>query len=71
MRVLANAGIAWNGVEVTREEFTRRLAIEAKKAPQPVVELDTDPKASYAEVVAVMKELQGAGMTKLGILGGS
>jgi biopolymer transport protein ExbD len=61
----------WNSQPVSFEEIQARFATGAKLSPQPEVRITPDPHAPYKSVARVMSLAQHAGMTKLGIIGGT
>lgn len=68
VRINAQGQWLWNGEPLAqREQLMRRLQEAAKQQPVPAIELQPDPKAPYAQVLAVLAQAQQLGLTQLGI----
>ena len=68
VRIDAQGAWYWNGTPVQgREALVAKLQVAAKQQPAPALALQPDPKAPYAQVLAVLASAQQLGLTQLGI----
>lgn len=66
--VLENGSLFWNDEPVTRDLLESRLAVEAQKTPQPIVNVRGDKTTKYRVVSEVIKTAQAQGMRKVGFM---
>lgn len=64
----AKGRLFWNDKIINGQEFEKRLAIVAKKKPQPELHLRADKATQYQKLAEVMSAIQKAGMTRLGFV---
>lgn len=68
IRVNAQGHWLWNGTLLTeREQLIDKLRTAAQQRPVPALELQSDPKAPYAQVLTVLANAQQLGLTQLGV----
>ena len=68
LRINAQGHWFWNGAEVTeREQLFSRLQAAARQQPMPAIQIQPEPKAPYAQVLAVLAQAQQLGLTQLGV----
>ena len=60
--------IYWNNEAVEQAELGNRLAVAAKKQPQPELQLRADKSTRYEIIAQVMSAAQTSGMTKMGFV---
>lgn len=60
--------VQFNGQEVDRPAFARRLSAAAKRSAQTEVLLSVDVGVPYGEVAALMAAVQDAGLTRMGFV---
>lgn len=60
--------IYWNNEALDQAELGNRLAVAAKKQPQPELQLRADKSTRYEIIAQVMSAAQGSGMTKMGFV---
>jgi len=60
--------IYWNNEAVEQAELGNRLAVAAKKQPQPELQLRADKSTRYEVIAQVMSAAQTSGMTKMGFV---
>jgi biopolymer transport protein ExbD len=58
----------WNDEQIARDAIDRQLRIEARRQPQPAVQLRADKQTEYREVAAMMAAAKNAGMKKVGLI---
>ena len=66
-----DGSITWNGEVVSRVGLDQRLSVEAKRAMQPELHIESHRLAKYGVVAHVMAAAQRLGMTRMGIIGDS
>ena len=66
--VLENGSLFWNDEPVTRDLLESRLAVEAQKTPQPIVNVRGDKTTKYRVVSEVIQIAQAQGMRKVGFM---
>ena len=69
--VAADGAISWNAEKVSLKEAERRLRLEAARNPQPAIRVIPDRHARFHDVSELMAMVQQAGLTKLGVVGGT
>ncbi|KRB83959.1 MULTISPECIES: ExbD/TolR family protein [Oxalobacteraceae] len=60
--------IFWNNDPIEQQELGNRLAVAAKKQPQPELQLRADKSTRYEIIAQVMSTAQTNGMTKMGFV---
>lgn len=60
--------IFWNNDPIEQQELGNRLAVAAKKQPQPELQLRADKSTRYEIIAQVMSAAQTKGMTKMGFV---
>lgn len=60
--------IYWNDQAVQQQELDTKLAIAAKKNPQPELQLRADKSTRYEVIAQVMAAAQFNGLTKMGFV---
>jgi biopolymer transport protein ExbD len=58
----------WNDEPIARDAIDRQLRIEARRQPQPAVQLRADKQTEYRDVVVMMAAAKNAGMKKVGLI---
>jgi biopolymer transport protein ExbD len=58
----------WNDEPIARGAIERQLRIEARRTPQPPVQVRADKQTEYREVVTMMAAAKNAGMKKVGLI---
>ena len=58
----------WNDEPIARSAIDRQLRIEARRQPQPPLQLRVDKQTEYREVVTLMAAAKNAGMKKVGLI---
>ncbi len=60
--------VYWNDVETTKTFLNAQLRVEARKTPQPELQLRADKDTEYRLIVDVMAEAKAAGMKKIDMI---
>ena len=60
--------IYWNDQAIQQQELDTKLAIAAKKNPQPELQLRADKSTRYEVIAQVMATAQFNGLTKMGFV---
>ena len=64
--------ILWNGTPLAnREELERQMRAEARRMPQPTLDVRADKRAKYDDVAHVLAIAQRSGMRSIAIEGSS
>ncbi|MBI1891668.1 MAG: biopolymer transporter ExbD [Burkholderiales bacterium] len=58
----------WNNAPIAQPDLEPRLAAEAKKTPQPELQLRADKATRYEIIAQVMAAAQNNGMNKMGFV---
>jgi biopolymer transport protein ExbD len=56
----------WDGQPLTKDLFELQLQFEAKKDPQPMLQIKADPFTEYQVLADVMGTAKNIGMSKIG-----
>jgi biopolymer transport protein ExbD len=56
----------WDGQPLTKDLFELQLQFEAKKDPQPMLQIKADPFTEYQVLANVMGTAKNIGMSKIG-----
>ena len=56
----------WDGQPLTKDLFELQLQFEARKDPQPMLQIKADPFTEYQVLADVMGTAKNIGMTKIG-----
>jgi biopolymer transport protein ExbD len=68
LSINAQGVIYWNNDAITQKELDTRLALAAKKVPQPELQLRADRLTRYEVIAQVMAAAQAHSLTKLGFV---
>lgn len=68
LAVEANGNLYWNDEPVQEDLLNRRLRIEARREPQPLLEIRADRDTEYRILQEVMSVAKVAGMKKIGFI---
>jgi biopolymer transport protein ExbD len=60
--------IFWGSTPIQQQDLAARLAMEAKKNPQPELHLRADKSTRYEVIAQVMAMAQNNGLTKMGFV---
>ena len=60
--------VYWNDVATTKTFLNAQLRVEARKTPQPELQLRADRDTEYRLIVDVMAEAKAAGMKKIDMI---
>lgn len=66
--ILATDQIVWNGNPLSEGQLISLLQQSMKMNPQPELQFEPDPQASYAESALVLRDIKGNGITKFGFV---
>jgi biopolymer transport protein ExbD len=69
LSVTQDGAILWNEDAVSRGELTRLLGQVRAMAPEPQVEFEPEPQASYALSADVLRQVKAAELSNFGITG--
>jgi biopolymer transport protein ExbD len=58
----------WNDESIVRTAIDTQLRIEARRTPQPAVQIRADEDTEYKEVAEMMASAKNAGMKKVGLI---
>ena len=58
----------WNDETIQRTAIDTQLRIEARRTPQPAVQIRADEDTEYKEVAEMMASAKNAGMKKVGLI---
>ena len=61
--------ILWNGTPLTEGELQATLIQSLKLVPEPELQFEPEPLASYDLAARVLRDIKGAGVTKFGFVG--
>ena len=61
--------ILWNGTPITMEEMVRNLLATKDIQPEPELQFEPEPNASYQLSANVLRNIKGTGVTKFGFVG--
>jgi biopolymer transport protein ExbD len=61
--------ILWNGTTINDNELVRNLEITKGIKPEPELQFEPEPQASYDLSVRVLQIIKGSGVTKFGFVG--
>jgi biopolymer transport protein ExbD len=68
LAVKETGDLYWNDEPLVREALDRRLRIEARREPQPEVQLRADKTTQYGELMKIVAATKNAGMKKVGFI---
>ncbi|MEH3088019.1 MAG: biopolymer transporter ExbD [Xylophilus ampelinus] len=68
LSIKADGGYFWDDAAIRDEELAPRLAVEARKDPQPELHIRGDKEARYERVAQAMSAAQQAGLRKIGFV---
>ena len=58
----------WNDEAIVRSAIDTQLRIEARRTPQPAVQIRADEDTEYKDVATMMASAKNAGMKKVGLI---
>ncbi len=58
----------WNDESIARTAIDTQLRIEARRTPQPAVQIRADEDTEYKEVAEMMASAKNAGLKKVGLI---
>ena len=61
--------ILWNGAPLTEPELVSTLQDTLKMVPEPELQFEPEPLASYELSANVLRDIKGSGVTKFGFVG--
>lgn len=64
----ASGQLFMNDQPIDRDQLLARLRVEARRTPQPAVQLRGDRTTQYREVMLVMATAKNAGMKQVGLI---
>ncbi|QWC56888.1 biopolymer transporter ExbD [Erythrobacter sp. 3-20A1M] len=64
-----NDQILWNGDRIDQSELTRNLLITRDIVPEPELQFEPEPQASYDLSAHVLNIIKGSGVSKFGFVG--
>ena len=68
--VLTQVGeILWNGTAIDQSELVRNLEVSKTIQPEPELQFEPEPLASYDLSASVLNIIKGSGVTKFGFVG--
>ena len=68
--VLSQAGeILWNGTAINQNELVRNLQFTRNITPEPELQFEPEPTASYDLSARVLNVIKGSGVTRFGFVG--
>ncbi len=68
LSVSVDGSIYWNLTQVSEEQLSQRLAVQARIVPQPEVHIRGDLQTEYYQVGRVVEIAQRAGILKIGFI---
>lgn len=68
LAVEANGNLYWNDQPIVKDGLNRKLRIEARREPQPLLEIRADRDTEYRILQEVMSVAKVAGMKKIGFI---
>ncbi len=66
LSVRTNGQYYWNDQPVGEEQVQQLMIVNAKKNPQPELQIQADKTAKYQLVATVLADAKNAGMSKIG-----
>jgi biopolymer transport protein ExbD len=66
LSVRTNGQYYWNDQPVGEEQIQQLMIVNAKKNPQPELQIQADKTAKYQLVATVLADAKNAGMSKIG-----
>ena len=68
LRIDAAGALTWNNSPLSAGALLPSLQVEATRDPQPLLELETSPEASYETLAEVLSLAKNAGMARIGFV---
>ncbi|MBB5207681.1 ExbD/TolR family protein [Chiayiivirga flava] len=68
LRIDAGGALTWNDTPLSERALMPSLQVEATREPQPVLEVETSPDASYGRLTEVLAVAKNAGMVRIGFV---
>mgnify|MGYP006156327969 FL=1 len=65
LRIEAGGTVTWNNSPIPISVLQSSLEVEAQRAIQPTLEIETDPDAQYEMLAKVLARAKNAGMEKI------
>jgi len=66
LSVHADGTLTWNGSPLIAEALEPQLALEARRNPQPELQLEVERSAAYQQVVTVLAAAKVSGLERVG-----
>ena len=66
--IRADGTLHWNGTPTTRAAAAERFAAEARKTPQPELQLRADQDVAYRVVAQTLADASKAGLSRVGFV---
>ncbi len=64
-----NDQILWNGTPISEAQLVTTLQETTKLVPEPELQFEPEPLASYELSANVLRDIKGSGVTKFGFVG--
>jgi biopolymer transport protein ExbD len=65
LRIEAGGTVTWNNSPIPMSVLQSSLEVEAERAIQPTLEIETDPEAQYETLAKVLSRAKNSGMVKI------
>ena len=65
LRIEAGGTVTWNNSPIPMSVLQSSLEVEAERAIQPTLEIETDPDAQYEMLAKVLSRAKNSGMVKI------
>ena len=65
LRIEAGGTVTWNNSPIPISVLQSSLEVEAQRAQQPTLEIETDPDAQYEMLAKVLSRAKNSGMEKI------
>jgi biopolymer transport protein ExbD len=65
----ASEQILWNGTAISEGQLVQTLADTTKMTPEPELQFEPEPLASYDLSAKVLQDIKSSGVTKFGFVG--
>jgi biopolymer transport protein ExbD len=65
----ASEEILWNGTAISEGQLVQTLADTTKMTPEPELQFEPEPLASYDLSAKVLQDIKSSGVTKFGFVG--
>ena len=68
LRIGAGGLVHWDGQPLPRAAWQASLAIEARRSPQPVIEIEGSDETAYRDFAEVLAYAHDRGLTRIGLV---